>query len=316
VSLIFLFGAGASYGSGPCAPFPPPLGSKLFRKLRVAGGIAATVPDDLAAEFSRDFEAGMDRFWTEHHPQRIPLLKDMARFFAPFEPRPENFYVKLLQVLFRDAPNKAVMVTTNYDLLIERAAAILGRPVCDSFPAPAEPLPGRERSIPVLKIHGSCNYLPDIFPGPNEGFYAVGNSFTVARGGTILDAKAKHVLSTQEIIDFCDAGWDVAPALALYSPEKPVLFCRTYIRSLQRYWLDALASATAVYVIGLRVHEIDTHIWGKLAKATAPIYYVGPEGTDFLNWAGRFGRQSVGVLANTFEEAVPRIEAHLHSGTA
>jgi hypothetical protein len=80
VSSLFLFGAGASFGSGPCAPSAPPLGSRLFDELRAAGGVASEVSEDLAESFRQDFEAGMDRFWSEHNVRTSELLRDMARY--------------------------------------------------------------------------------------------------------------------------------------------------------------------------------------------------------------------------------------------
>ena len=136
MSSIFLFGAGASYGSGPCTPRPPPLGTQLFAELQAVGGVAATVDTDLANEFMRDFEAGMDRFRVECNIEVIKLLRDMARFFAPFEPLPGNSYLELLRVL-DGTRKKAVMVTTNYDLLIEHAVVQSGlRRACVT---PADP---------------------------------------------------------------------------------------------------------------------------------------------------------------------------------
>lgn len=203
MSSLFLFGAGASFGSGPCAPHPPPLGDQLFPALQAAGGIAATVEADLANAFA-NFEVGMDRFWAERNTQTTELLRDMARFFAPFEPLPGNCYGRLLQIL-GGTRRKSIMVTTDYDLLIEHAVIQAGLLVTyGGLPAP-------ESNIPILKIHGSCNFLPNL-----QGGQITGISFDLSRsgGGSILNASVMVARSAGEIIDFCNRETSIAPALA------------------------------------------------------------------------------------------------------
>ncbi|MHB1619916.1 MAG: hypothetical protein ACYCTY_08055 [Sulfuricella sp.] len=300
MSSVFLFGAGASYGSGPCAPSSPPLGAQLFPALQATGGVAATVDADLAAAFVRDFEVGMDRFWAERNTQTTEFLRDIARFFAPFEPLPGNLYLELLRVL-GGTKKKSVMVTTNYDLLIEHAVMQSGLLVTyGGLPAP-------ERNIPILKIHGSCNFLPNLQP---RQFSGVSFDLSQSKGGSIIEAEVKPARSSREIIDFCDREDSIAPALAMYSPSKQVLFCKGFIQAQQQAWLTALSAAARIYVIGLRVHLVDEHIWSPLAKARAPIHYVGREPDDFMAWAHISGHRSAYVLANSFEGAIPRIAMH------
>jgi hypothetical protein len=279
------------------------LGTRLFSALQAAGGIAATVEAGMAAEFERDFEAGMDRFFIEHHTRTTELLRDMARFFAQFEPLPENLYLKLLRVL-DGTRKKAIMVTTNYDLLIEHAVNQYGLRVSYELPAPAQ-------NIPILKIHGSCNFLPDMMPRQisNILFDVISEA---GEGASILESAVK-IASPYEVIDFCDRENSVAPALAMYSPSKRILFCKRFIESQREAWLRAVSSTARIYVIGLRVHVVDEHIWGPLAKATAPIYYVGREPDEFSDWARsvKKDRRSARPLADSFEAAIPRIATHL-----
>lgn len=300
MSSVFLFGAGASYGSGPCAPRPPPLGAQLFPALQAAGGVAATVDVDLANAFVRDFEEGMDRFWAERNTQATELLRDMARFFAPFEPLPGNSYLELLRVL-GGTRRKSVMVTTNYDLLIEHAVVQSGLLVTYGG------LPAAERNVPILKIHGSCNFLPDLQPRQISG---ISFDLSQSAGGSIVEAGVRPARSAREIIDFCDREDSVAPALAMYSPSKQVLFCKGFVQAQQQAWLAALSSAARIYVIGLRVHLVDDHIWGPLAKARAPLHYIGREPDDFITWASNTGRRSAYVLADSFDGAIPSIAMH------
>src|SRR5450755_4717247 len=97
---VFLMGAGASFGSGPCDPYRPPLGRDLFAALRAEGGIAATFPDNLAREFD-DFEAGMAMLWDTRNRDLIPFLRQMGYYFVRFSPAPGNHYIELASMLKR-----------------------------------------------------------------------------------------------------------------------------------------------------------------------------------------------------------------------
>lgn len=300
MSSLFLFGAGASYGSGPCIPGPPPLGSQLFAALQAAGGVANTVGAELAETFVVDFEAGMDRFWKEHNTLTTELLRDMARFFAPFEPLPGNCYSELVKVL-GGTRKKAVMVTTNYDLLIEHA--IVKAELLVTYGG----LPAPERNIPVVKIHGSCNFLPDLRPLQITG---IGFDLSQSDGGSVMDANVVPAHSAREIIDFCNREDSIAPALAMYSPTKRVLYCRRFIEAQRKTWLQALKEVSRIYVIGLRVHTVDEHIWAPLAKAGARLHYVGREPHEFVEWARENSRSKTNILASSFAEAIPKIAKH------
>ena len=300
MSSLFLFGAGASFGSGPCSPLPPPLGGVLFDELRKAGGVAARVSEELAEVFRRDFEAGMDRFWTEHNTWTTELLRDMARFFAPFEPGDGNLYMALLGAL-GGTRKKAVFATTNYDLLIEHAIVRSGLLI--SYGG----LPAAPRNIPVIKIHGSCNFLPDMGSG---GIHGIGFDLSQAEGGSVLDAPIRVARSTREILEFCAKEDAIAPALAMYHPSKRVLYCRSFVKQQQAAFLSSLKSASRIYVIGLRVHTVDEHIWHPLASVNTPLFYVGREPDQFRVWAEQNNRKSAFSIAASFAQALPTIEAH------
>jgi len=301
MSSLFLFGAGASFGSGPCSPAPPPLGGALFDELRKAGGIASRVSEELAKLFRRDFEAGMDRFWQDYNTWTSELLRDMARFFAVFEPGEGNLYIALIAAL-GGTRKKAVFATTNYDLLIEHAIVRSGLFI--SYGG----LPAAPRNIPVLKIHGSCNFLPDLGTGGIRGI-----GFDLSQAGenaAVLDAPIRVARSTQKILDFCSTEDAIAPALAMYHPTKRVLFCRSFVKSQLDAFLSSVRSASRIYVIGLRVHTIDDHIWQPLAAAKSPLFYVGREPDQFRRWADGNQRRSAFSFATSFSQALPLIATH------
>lgn len=301
MSTLFLFGAGASFGSGACFPTTPPLGGALFDELRKSGGVAARVSQDLADLFRRDFEAGMDRFWRDHNSWTSELLRDMARFFAVFEPGEGNFYMAVISAL-GGTRKKAVFATTNYDLLIERAIARSGLFISYSG------LPVPPQNIPVLKIHGSCNFLPDMGTGGIKGIAF--DLSQAGQGAAVLDAPIRVARSTQEILQFCSTEDAIGPALAMYHPSKRVLYSAPFVKGQQEAFLSSVRSASRIYLIGLRVHPVDEHIWQPLAAATSPLFYVGREPDDFHKWATENRRKKAFSIASSFSEALPVIAAH------
>ncbi len=300
MSSLFLFGAGASFGSGPCSPSVPPLGGQLFPALQTAGGAATRVSDELAQLFASDFEAGMDRFWEEHNTRTTELLRDMARYFVQFEPLEGNLYIELIKIL-GGTRKKALMATTNYDLLIEHAIVKSGLLVkYGGLPAPG-------RYIPVLKIHGSCNFLPDIQPRQISG---IGFDLANTPGVGALSANVRIAQSAKEVIEFCDREDSIAPAVAMYHPTKRVIYCQAFVETQQQAFDAALKQVARVYVIGLRIHTVDEHIWKPLAASKAKLYYVGREPEDFESWVRNNERRAAYSLANSFEDGIRHIAAH------
>ncbi len=303
MSTVFLMGAGASFGSGPCTPRNPPVGAGFFKEFSAAGGVAATVSEDLEKLFEEDFEKAMDRFFEERNTDVTAFLREMAEYFCQFEPLDGNYYIELLKILKGDN-KKATFVTTNYDLLIELSVIQFGLLI--SYCG----LPVSKNNIPILKIHGSCNFLPDLGGG---GFSGIGFDISNSNGGSILDAKIKIASSTKEIIDFCKREDSIAPALAMYSPDKRVLYCKSFIEEQQSQWKEAINKASRIYVVGLRVHPVDDHIWGVLADAKADLYYVGSGTKSITDWSELNHKSNVYHIADTFEKALPVIAKHLKS---
>src|SRR3954464_6443750 len=60
--ILFILGAGASYGSVDCAPKPPPLGPDLYDALCAHAPAFAVNTNDFSSIFKKNFEEGMDAF--------------------------------------------------------------------------------------------------------------------------------------------------------------------------------------------------------------------------------------------------------------
>lgn len=162
-------------------------------------------------------------------------------------------------------------------------------------------------NVSVLKIHGSCNFLPDLLPGViTKCVFNVSHH----EGASELDAPIKIAQSRREILDFCASQDSIAPAIAMYHASKRVSFCRQFLEQQITAFESSIKSAARIYVIGLKVHVIDEHIWRPLASSRAPLFYVGGEPDRFREWARTNGRNNAFALATSFAEAMPRIATH------
>jgi hypothetical protein len=297
MSILFLFGSGASYGSLDCIPYPPPLATGLFDELQKAGGISSTIGGQLADLFQQDFEAGMDQFFQEHNEDVIGFLREMAHYFAQFQPGLKNQYTRLIKSLM-SVNDKVIFSTTNYELLIEMAASHAGLGVRYYCPL----LPTKD-FLPVLKIHGSCNFLPAIGGKLKDVKFKMAST-----KGTAIEAPVRIADSLQQIIHFCETEDSAAPAIAMFAPSKWVPICRQFVEQQQKQWQDEVYRASNIFVIGAGVHERDTHIWMPLEKSLGFLTYVDPNPEQFLTWAKNRNRALVDVIPLSFEDAIPLIE--------
>jgi hypothetical protein len=304
VSTLFVFGAGASRFSGACIPQPPPLGHELFAALAMRPGVAASLDGDLADAFGKDFETGMALFRERDDTRTTRFLREMAAYFAQFTVGPNNLYIQLLSAL-NECRCRPVLATLNYDLLIEIAVGRVGKRVSYTTTA------AKRDNMSVLKVHGSCNFIPELGGAEVKG---IGFNLSGAPLASIIDAPIR-IVDSDEVMQFCTGDGSTAPALALYTRGKAVLYCASFVRRQQLEYEAASARARRIYVIGVHVNETDSHIWAPLASASAPLFYVGPDAAAFLEWAGQHRRRRAHHLATSFETAIPNIVRH-HGGKA
>lgn len=267
----------------------------MFAQLRALGGEAALVDDTLADIFARRFEEGMDCFYEQRPTHVAGLLRDMAAYFVQFEPLSGNLYGDLIKIL-GGTRKRATFVSLNYDTLLESAIIQSGL----SISYAGHPLP--PNTVPVLKIHGSCNFLP------NVEAHIRGSSFAnYNKNAAAVESRCRATQSAQEVLAFCREEDSLAPAIALYAPTKHVLYCPRFVEVQRVAWAAAVQSASRVYVIGVSVNPVDDdHVWGPLARTPAPLYYVGkPE--EFIEWSTkeRGKRKGSYVMANTLADAIP-----------
>lgn len=131
MSLVILFGAGASHGAGGVFPSAPPLGTDLYREL--ASMFPTTwdnFPSSLQTQFHTDFEEGMSALWNSGSHAIPVLMQQMAIFFTRYRLSSQRVdaYSKLLDALTHSGES-VLFSSLNYDCLFEIAVLIAGRAV-------------------------------------------------------------------------------------------------------------------------------------------------------------------------------------------
>lgn len=263
---VVLTGAGASASIANVAPGPPPLGKDLLSELVAFSQTWRGLPQDLLTGFSgaAGFEAGFANVRTVNDWLTTPLLLAMAGYFLTFKPTGRTKYDLLIDILSRRGSD-FYFATLNYDLLQDYAVnAAFG----------ALDYGANEPKLGLLKLHGAPNVWPDpdfiqINGGGFAGFDAV------MSGGPLV------VLSHSESVERWRKETVLCPTMALYSPDKKVLFNPQYTERVQARFRELVISADELIVIGAGYAKHDRHVWEPIETTSARVVIVDPFPSGF-----------------------------------
>jgi hypothetical protein len=277
---VLLFGAGASFGSQRSVPVPP-LSANLFDGLvcfapRTWGSLPAPWP----SQFRADFEAAMSSY-IDTGAFGAPLQWDMATyFFTQFAATPSSTYVKLLAAL---APriSEYLFVTLNYELLLFQAKSIAGIPA-DRFR--------------VCLPHGNaCLCCSGVSA-------TAGVSFTggVSTGGSVRVFRDRTDFMSERTANV------FPPVMSYYEPKKFTVSCANFIQDQRAQFEQEVLAADKVAIVGARVHVVDQHIWGPLAKTKAKLLYLSgaTDAPTFTAWSSGQSRSSDIAVPKYFDDGV------------
>lgn len=255
-SVVLLFGAGASFGSGGLWNRPP-LSKDLLGSLSSEyPGTWGHIPSKIRMSFEDpekgiDFERGMGRLYQCQVKGEITnlaeLLKDMGRFFSHFSivRYDSNQYYKILTT-FKDSilAGEIILVTLNYECLIELAASKAGMKTIYW---------GDSTGARLLKLHGSCNFILPSVSG--TGKFILGS-------GTIRGPLA--VIDPQSVDTELDSR-PAPPAMSLFNIEKTDLICPDKLLDLRKEYEESVRSAELAIVVGVYPRLAgDIHVWNPL----------------------------------------------------
>ncbi|WP_293797016.1 hypothetical protein [uncultured Pantoea sp.] len=292
MSNLVLLGAGASYGSGDVYPYPPPLGNKLFERLEELGKSASRVPDAIKSKFKVNFEQGMLEYFEWAHRYTMDFQRELAAYLAQFSPGNKNNYQSLIRVFDN---RQTVFCSLNYDLLFELSAQKL------KFGTHYSNKP-KPQHVRLLKIHGSSNFWPHL---PSVQFKNV-KSWGSSEAEFVAPIKP---LTQQQTLSKAMTEDSMAPAIAMYAEGKKVRVSPGYIEEQQRMWRESLDHSSKLFIIGVKVHEADAHIWDLIAKSKSYIYYFGlkDDKPSFDAWKKRHNQFKSKFINANFSQAIEKI---------
>jgi hypothetical protein len=269
--IVFIFGAGASYGAGDILPESPPLGFQLYRELaRIYPGSWGALPEEVANALMSNFEDGMQIIYDRMSAAIPQLMREMAIYFVQFRPASgRTLYCRLIDVIRSlDILDRVLFSTLNYECVLERS--LLAKQIgINLFQAIAE-----NADVPVWKLHGSCNMFATGIEATPGVMYSAGVTF---------DGGIEALLDSNDVIGRCLVGTALAPVMCLYMRDKPLNVAPGAIKMLQSMWESSVRNSAAVFCVGVNPHVADAHIWQPIAEAPGDVYFVGGR-TAFEHW--------------------------------
>ena len=293
MSVLVLFGAGASHGSEPEeGHVTPPLGNNLFRELYKLGGVASKLPQDIRDAFDDNFEAGMEIFNKRFSLWFHRFHRELSSYLADFTPSSESYYVHILKLfLGRDV----VFSSLNYDMMLEEA--ILGLGLNFNYS-----LEKNDNSIRILKPHGSINFWSE---APPEMFQNC-----VALNCTVDFSSPVKPVDRVSAKRRCGVDTSFSPAMSMYAKGKRVRVCPDFVVRQQNMFSNACGAASKIIIVGVRVVPEDSHIWGEILNGDAQIIYFGSK-QDKLEldcFVKNNERDNVVFIEGFFDKAVSEIK--------
>ena len=300
---IFLFGAGASFGSDGNHFYKkgklPPLGNNLFRKLSTDKSLKtwSSLPKDIKNLFeSKTFEEAMDYLdstneWAQGSFERD---LDLFRYFCKFSPQPSNLYWKLARLISKKIKGDSwsgAIVTLNYDRLIEESlmknyvfTVVKGVTFYDDNLPPLKD----SQLFEVCYPHGACQF----FLGQNW-FQGEGNIVFGPDARVEQKAGVNHILKKQNIPIACDRKQ--IPMICRYQSNKRPSVNNYFIDLQQERAEIIFQEAESITIVGVYCScETDHHIWDALARAKAKIHYLEPSQefqSLFREWAEKSNKK-------------------------
>ena len=296
--IILLFGAGASYGSLGMVKRPP-LSACLFDELYNEYPMTwRTISGDLVSIFKKDFEEGMGRLYQEgeakHEYNVAKILKDMAIYFSKFkiDNTDINLYSRLISKYEKYIrQGRIILSTLNYECLIEDALLNLGLDIkdIDYF--------NSSNGIKLLKLHGSCNFIPRNFLGNDDNMTLYIDSATInTRIEPVRPGNVQGELSTMPIF----------PAMSLFTREKKNVINPSQIERIVILFQEYVKASKTILSIGVRPNPVDVHIWDHISKSPAELFLIADE-DECMNWISKYRNKNGRHIDNEFASSFDRI---------
>lgn len=280
---LWLFGAGASYGSGDqtVTPHQTPLGNQLAKLLAAKYDYWNLVTNFSELDWS-DFETAFGKLVENNPSALLNGFRPVAHFFSQFEiTENSNLYSRLArEVKKHNSLHQTVFATLNYDCLLEQALSqIACSPVCLNYHI--QDL----NTVTVLKLHGSCHFAPN-----PENYKIQG---VMPAGWTNLDVPIVEITLSEAAIRYNDAQSLLAddpfpdismPIMSLYLKGKKSFLGETEINKIQKDYAKMASACSRIMVVGVAPTFHDAHVWEPLRQTSAQLIYCGVNIADQFNY--------------------------------
>lgn len=318
---VFLFGAGASFGSDGRylseRGLLPPLGNALYPFLRDAPELKywKEVPPEILKMFSSGpFEAAMSALDECEDGAQKSLWRDLelSLFFSRYRPLPSNLYWRLAHKIAKrmEVGWSGAAITLNYERLLEESCmrnsvftVVKGVTYYDDNLPPFQ----NDQLLEICYPHGACQFFIGQTWFEGDGDIVFGDSARL-----IGNVGANHLLSVTNIA--ISVKKRQIPLICRYHPAKRPSVNNYFIRSQKKRAEEMIAKAQLITIVGVQCsHQTDTHIWRPLEKTKARLIYVEPGSQgqeEFGNWALQCGKkpgEDFHVIPMTFKDGFDEI---------
>jgi hypothetical protein len=306
--VLLLFGAGASYGARGISPRAPPLGPDLFDRLRKTfPNTWGKVSGEVADIFKKSPEKGMEALDDDaycHRSELVWLIRDMAVYFSRFNVKniSTNLYCRFVQT-YKDRilGGDILLSTLNYECLIEYALGVYGITPTYIGNVPAS-------AARVLKVHGSCNFIPQNFLlGQGEGL-----TFNWTWKSAInTSIKFVHPNAVGQELD----KTGIPSAMSMYTERKQSPICPLTLARLRSDFIKYCEAAKIVITVGVRPNPDDSHIWNVIADSSAIVFIVADK-ISSDDWIAKSGKGKATWIGETFAVAWEELRKNIDAAFA
>jgi len=102
--------------------------------------------------------------------------------------------------------------------------------------------------------------------------------------------------------------------MAMFAVGKGVMVAPEYVSKQYEMWKDFVPKASKIFIIGVKVHEVDKHIWKVLGESKVWLAYFGfpAEKSEFDTWKDNHKKKNAYFYEEDFESSINTIKKRMN----